>query len=150
MVSSNHMIIGITTAAVLRQPFIILPAAFVSHFIFDAVPHFGFKNQKGFGNALKFRVTYYVIAFDFISWTIALFIAFRLGWLAVIAGLLAASPDLIWTYRYLFYERRGNIPPENWFTRFHKWIQWGERPWGIGIEVCTFILLSYFLVKNYL
>lgn len=150
MTSSNHMITGVAIAAAVKQPLLAVPLAFVSHFIFDAVPHFGFKDFRGFIPKIKYTVTKVSLIFDFVSWLIALYLALQIGWLAFICGILAVSPDFSWVYWYFKYERK-NIPPkENWFTRFHKWIQWGERPWGIVIEIVYFMAIATILIKNYL
>jgi hypothetical protein len=144
------MLTGVVIAAIIKQPLIALPAAFVSHFVFDAVPHFGFQDFRGFIPKIKYRVTQFSLVFDFFAWVAALYFASHLGWLALACGFLATSPDLSWVYWYFRYERKKQMPKENWFTRFHKWIQWGERPWGIVIEVAYFVLLSVFVAKEYL
>lgn len=142
------MLTGVAIAVFAKNPLIVLPAAFVSHFVFDAVPHFGFHKEAGFKAALKYKITYAIIIFDVLSWLVALFLAFKSGGVAILAGLLAASPDIVWPYRYFKYERNGKIPPETWRTRFHKWIQWGERPWGILIEIAWFSFIAIMLFRE--
>ena len=70
-------------------------------------------------------------------------------WLVAAAAFLAVAPDFHWIIRYFFYERRGQEPPQSRFGQFHTRIQWCERPWGIAVEVVTFVL-GYYLVHRYL
>ena len=70
-------------------------------------------------------------------------------WFALVTGLIAVSPDAIGFYNYLKYERKG-LPSEGileaFHVKFHRWIQWGERPWGIVVESVATGALSWLLV----
>lgn len=41
MIATNHALTGAAIAVVIKQPILAIPLAFVSHFICDAIPHFG-------------------------------------------------------------------------------------------------------------
>jgi len=138
MTFTNHLLTGATLAKVLPLP-IAIPLAFASHFILDAVPHFGFKNIGSLevrNNHKKLLAS--VILLDIIlgiSISIWLLASGHYRWLLV--GLVAYSPDLLWIYRFIVEEKFGRLAPTegNRFTKFHANIQKYERPWGGFIEV---------------
>ena len=70
------------------------------------------------------------------------------NWFALLVGLIAASPDAIGFYNYLKNERR-QLPSTGilgtFHVKFHRWIQWCERPWGIAVEATVSALLFYTL-----
>ena len=56
-------------------------------------------------------------------------------WLAAVCAVAAVSPDFVWIYREAVIRLKVSIKPRNAFSRFHEQIQWGERPWGLIIEI---------------
>ena len=56
---------------------------------------------------------------------------------------MALSPDIMWVYRYFWFERKGLEPPAGPITRFHKQLQWSEKPWGIAVEWPFLAVLAY-------
>jgi hypothetical protein len=62
-----------------------------------------------------------------------------LPWLPFIAAFTAVLPDIVRdVWRAIFYlgpGRRGIEFRRGPITRFHRWIQWGERPWGLIVEI---------------
>ena len=142
------MLVGAAIALVVKQPILVLPLAFASHFVFDAVPHFGYK-ESGFENALKHKLSYVFIAFTLISIAILLLTRSLWTWTIAAAAFLAVAPDLDWMTRYFVFERRGLDPHDTKFSRFHHNIQRYERPWGFLVEV-SFFVVGYYLVRRYL
>lgn len=149
MTISNHMLAGAAIALVVKQPILVLPLAFASHFVLDAVPHFGYPGGEGFAGVFRHKLSYAEAAYSVVSFMVLLATVGLWTWLTALAAVLAFAPDFHWISRYLIYERRGLEPPPSRFGQFHSWIQWCERPWGIIVEVVTFVI-GYLLVRRYL
>lgn len=148
MTASNHAITGAVIALTIHSPLLALPLAFLSHFILDALPHFGFEGHVGFRAAFKHRVTVFILIFDVISWLILFYLLLGQPAIIYLAGLIAVSPDFVWLSRYFFFERKNLEPPSpSWFTRFHQDIQWGERPWGVVFELTWFAGMITVLIR---
>lgn len=139
MTGSNHMVAGALIATTTTQPLIVLPLAFLSHFVMDALPHYGDNNNHSWLGR-HFNVILLVDAIITTLFIIGLLIGQPVGWgLMIIAGLVALSPDLVWLPHYIA-NLKGSPKHHGWFARFSKWIQWGERPWGIYIEIVVFLI----------
>lgn len=144
----NHLATGAVIALVVQKPAIALPLAFVSHFVADALPHFGFVEKGGYGQALKHRLTYVSLAYDAVGICLLLVLISGQAWYVLLSAFLAVSPDLMWVYRYVLFERKGLVPP-NWkIVQFHQKIQWFERPVGLVIEILLSIVLLL-MVRRY-
>ncbi len=145
MTFTNHILSGSLLAKLLPIP-IALPLAFASHFVLDALPHFGFKA----GKITNLKLFYGVEALDFSIGAVII------GWLLnrheytwVISGLVAFSPDLVWFYRYIFKEKFGKLHIDyqaGWLTMIHKRVQRYERYWGLVIEL-VYGLLVFTLLR---
>lgn len=135
MTLTNHLLTGAALAKVLPLP-VAIPLAFVSHFVLDALPHFGFKTIKE--RMSHPRLLGGILLLDcstatlFIIWLIK---GNRWAWL--MTGVVAYLPDLLWVYRFIFEERFGKLEPTkgNRFIRFHVNIQKYERVWGLAVEI---------------
>lgn len=144
MTGSNHVVAGALIGAVVVQPAVAVPVALASHFVMDALPHYGDNNQNSWLNR-NFR---YVLAIDglvMLSFIVAILTMQPSNWpLLLLCAFVAVLPDAIWLPHYLA-DMRGNPIQPGPFARFSKWIQWGERPWGIYIEIAALaILLAVF------
>lgn len=128
---TNHMTTGAVIAFAIKQPAFALPLAFLSHFLLDALPHYGVKGEEHTFSRLTHAVivTDIIIAMGFLLW-----LATSGYYLAALAAVAAASPDAAWGYRVLQMHLYGRMKPQNMLTKFHAWIQWGERPWGLAVE----------------
>jgi len=141
MTTSNHLFTGALIALTVRQPTLAVPLAFLSHFVLDALPHYGYDGE-GYGYAFKHKLTYAMEAVNLIGVPLLLYLIWGQPvwvWLAAVAAL---SPDFMWVYRYFWFERKGLEPPAGPVTRFHKWIQWCEVRWGIAVEYPFLALLA--------
>ena len=146
MTLTNHMLTGAVLAKFLPLP-VALPLAFASHFVLDALPHFGYKTV---GDRIRnLRLFKIVVLADFIATTLLVLWLVKGGhysWL--LAGAVAYSPDVLWIYRFAIEERFGKKEPTegNRFIQFHRNIQKYERVWGLGVEIvyglAAFLLLS--------
>lgn len=147
MTGSNHVVAGALIGAVVAQPATALPLALVSHFVMDALPHYGDNNKHSWLN----RHFHYVLMVDAVLALIfigALIFLQPANWVLILAcGLVAVAPDIVWLPHYIA-DLRQQERRHGWFARFSKWIQWGERPWGIYLEVIVFVgLISTFLSR---
>lgn len=143
---ANHGLVGAIIAIAIKQPVLALPLALLSHYVLDALPHFGYGG-KGFGEAFRHPQTFVEVCFSGVAFVVMLWLLWPFGWIGYAGALVAISPDLVWPYRYFLYERYGKAPrPNGPLTHFHEKIQWAERPWGILIEIpLTIILFIVFL-----
>jgi hypothetical protein len=138
---SNHLLAGAAIALAIKQPVLVLPLAFASHFVMDALPHYGFERQ-GFDVWRKKKSAGLLIVLDFIGvFLVISTLLMNHEYFALIAGLVAVSPDSVWIYRYFRFERKHKAPSYNWFNRMHLAVQWCERRWGIYVEFVFFIVL---------
>lgn len=133
MTATNHAITGAFIATLVKQPYLALPLAFLSHFFCDALPHFdsGFTFGK--------RSMYIYLAGDGL---LAVLAAAFLLWqgvenplLLAVSGFAAMSPDLAW----LYYGIKDGTPDKREthgvVSRFHSNIQWSATKLGIVPEI---------------
>lgn len=150
MTVTNHILAGAIIGLAIQEPLIALPLALLSHFVMDALPHFGYKGNGGFGEALQHRLTYWVgAATTLTTLLVVMLLIAHQEWLALAAGLTATLPDALGVYNYRHFERHGQTATglvKLVHVKFHRAIQWCERPWGIWVELATFIALSYWLL----
>lgn len=133
----NHAITGAIIATLIDKPIIALPLAFLSHFALDALPHFGYSDSTGFGEALKHKLTFFVkIIIDPILLLVffGMLIYYAPSVWVYLAALLAILPDLEWPIAYFGFERRGKQSWRSPIGNFHWKIQRYERPWGLLVE----------------
>jgi hypothetical protein len=136
MTATNHAMTGALLGFVIGEPLLAIPLAFLSHFVCDALPHFG-SNQpnniwlksKAFRNLLITDASLCVVL------VICLALTRPHHWvLMCICAFIATSPDLasINLYRY----GKMNKPwHPSLFSRFAGKIQWFERPVGAAVEI---------------
>ncbi|MGF7229473.1 MAG: hypothetical protein ACQR33_05865 [Candidatus Saccharibacteria bacterium] len=140
MTATNHAVTGAVIALTLKRPELAIPLAFISHFVLDAIPHFGIHED----DVLKRNVHWLfrcVMTSDVILAVSAFIILPIIGrnvvaWGWIVASMTAAfTPDLVWIARY-FEEMRTKISrPHGRYARFHQCIQWSETPWGLIVEI---------------
>lgn len=140
MTGYNHVAIGVIVGVSIKNPIAVIPVAFASHFVLDALPHFG--NNKKFD---KWNTNFiYLLAIDAaLCLSVLLFAIYKWPnlWLPIgLGAFFAALPDFIW----LAYGKKKL--PDNWFFRFSKWVQWGEFPWGMVIEIPVFVCLMIVII----
>lgn len=140
MTTSNHMLSGAIIALTISQPAIALPLAFVSHFVLDALPHYGYPSGI-YGEAFQHRLTIVMESVNAIGVPLLIYLIWGEPFWVWLAAGLAISPDLMWLYYHFKYEKHGLVAPIGPLTRLHRKIQWGERRWGILVEMPVFIVL---------
>lgn len=133
MTATNHALTGAAIATLVRQPYLAIPLAFVSHFACDALPHFGI-NLK-FGNKQMWR---YLFA-EFIAMLLLSTFLLVSGtsepiFLLIVCAVVAMSPDLSWYY-YGKKGKLGKVSQLDPLNRFHSKIQWSQTKLGIIPEI---------------
>lgn len=147
MTATNHALTGAIIGLVIGEPLVALPAALASHFVCDAIPHFGdgTKSLKRL-KTNNFR-NYLVLEFCLCVLLVSCLALFRPeNWfLASVCAFLATSPDLVWINKYMK-TRGGQKWKRNAFEAFASNIQWFEKPIGAVVEVAWFIAALVILV----
>lgn len=140
MTGFNHVAVGVVVGVAIKNPVAIIPIAFLSHFVLDALPHFGrhpkFKNWNS-------NFLYLLAADAALCFAVYLFALYKWPnlWLSITLGaFFAALPDFMW----LVYGKKDL--PKNWFYKFSQKIQWGERSWGMIIEIPFFLTMLAVLI----
>ncbi len=144
MTGTNHALTGALIGGVIASPIIALPVAFASHFLLDALPHYGEKA----GQRKKLFKT--VVAVDGILLFTGVIIAITSQQLLpALSAIAAISPDFFWIYRYIFKEKWGTLDagPKHPFNAWHANIQRYERRWGLLVEVPVLLLLFLLNLK---
>jgi hypothetical protein len=143
----NHALTGAVIGLVVGEPLVALPAALASHFVCDALPHFGSglppKKQlktNGFRN-------YLLVEAGLCFLLVALLAITRpQHWLlASVCAFMATSPDLLQINKYLKL-RRGQQWKRSAFSKFAGGIQWFERPIGAVVEIAWFVAAIIILI----
>jgi hypothetical protein len=144
MTATNHALTGAVIAAVIRQPLLSVPLAFFSHFLCDALPHFGVN--------LKFnsRAMYTWLAIDGLTAILSAGFLLKIGVenpvLLAICGFVAMSPDFSWLY-YGLKHKLGTVKSYDFVTKFHHKIQWYQKVPGIFIEFAWAILMILIVLR---
>lgn len=144
MTATNHVLTGTLIGLTVHHPALAIVLAVVSHFVLDAIPHFASPSMTG-------KKLAPLLATDA---TCALLILFGLVivqpqyWLlAVVCGIAAASPDLMWFPVWVQDLRGEKHKPLNIFQKFHSKIQWAEKPYNYPYEIVWFLVCLVTLVK---
>ena len=99
MTATNHILTGATIALAVNHPAVAIPLAFVSHFAWDAIPHFGDGTEDVFNRNKKriFRIIVFTdIFFTVLTTTILLMtLSGKVSLLILLACMLASFlPDI--------------------------------------------------------
>lgn len=143
MTGTNHFLAGASIGLTVTNPAAAIPLAFASHFVMDALPHFGVafdprtsKRPKIFGRVVRLDAL--------ISILLIYFAVTSLPWVVAACMIAALSPDFVWVYKFTFKEKFGKLPPapKGRLSQLHKDIQRYERPWGLLVEIAVAISLG--------
>ena len=143
----NHALTGAVIGVLVEEPALAVPAAFISHYICDVIPHFGTNRpEKEELNSRLFRILLLldICLCALLVLTLAVYRPHHWA-LAAICAFAAASPDLFSINRYRT-ARRGGQPYHNRYIRFANDIQWFEKPIGAVVEVVWFIAMVIILI----
>ena len=135
-----------------KQPAIALPLAFLSHYVLDAIPHFGIHEDDVVKRNAHwlFRT---VVSVDTVL-AATLIIAVPLladvhvnGWLILCDMLAGIAPDSVWIYRHLHFMYKKIERPFGKISQIHQRIQWFEKPWGLPVEV-AWVVVSLVVING--
>jgi hypothetical protein len=165
MTATNHALTGAAIAMLVKRPELAIPAAFLSHFVLDAVPHYNppnmtkkyFKNyQDAWNKKLKlksFRIIFTadMLLFLVVLLTVPLLAPSHVSPLTVFfSAVAAAAPDFDGGLKFLLRQfglLRKKTKDNDWFSRYHIAVQWMERPWGIYVELVWLVLIIWAIAK---
>ncbi|PID30619.1 hypothetical protein CSA80_00835 [Candidatus Saccharibacteria bacterium] len=139
MTATNHALTGAALGLTIANPWLAVPAAFLSHFVLDAIPHFGFKGAKTDAEVLPKRWFKRLLMAEACMCFLIVAVLAAVqpeGWfVAAGCAFVATSPDLYSLPRFLYENGWASAAPrQNWFRRFHRAIQ-TERVWGASVEL---------------
>lgn len=143
MTGSNHVITGALIAAVVPQPLVAIPLAFLSHFVLDTLPHYGHEHDERYWLTKTYTKVLVTDALLINSFFISLLIIRPEHWLLIGAcAVVAVLPDILWIPYYLHDRRHPESKQRNAVSKFLKRIQLGERPWGIFVELAWLVVFG--------
>ena len=150
MTATNHALTGALIGLIIGNPYIVVPVAILSHFICDALPHFGTIQDPAGKNWFK-RLLVLDASLCIVIVIVLAYNHPRHWLIAAISAFLATSPDLMWINKFRRSQagiKRVDRPPL--LLRIHASVQWFEKPIGAIFEVAwaimTIILLKLFIV----
>jgi hypothetical protein len=142
--ATNHALTGAAIGLALSaHPALALPAAFLSHFVLDAIPHFEMPNNNI--GTTRFR-NYLVL--DMLLCVLLVVALFALGtphwWLVSLCAFVATTPDFMWVTDYVKSQKQGRQVLRSkskapWYRRLHSAIQWFAKPLGGIVEAAWLI-----------
>lgn len=143
MTGVNHTITGALVAVTINKPALALPAALLSHFVIDLIPHWHYRPK----NSLQ---RLYMMMDLTLSLSILLVLSVTVSGsprLIIAGGLLGMLPDLMWLPAFLH-----DKPPKQaghellyFLRRVHVKIQWSETGYGAYVEIVWFVLIMLLL-----
>ena len=143
MTGANHVATGAVIGASLAAP-IALPVAVASHFVLDALPHFGDDTLPK--RSKRFLAIFVTDALLIVAITTAIVALKPHHWQLMLAGgVLAASPDLMWAPNFTRTLRQRKHKPQNRVMHWHHRIQ-REYAWGLITEVAWLLFITPFLL----
>lgn len=151
MTGFSHAVTGATIAALVKEPLIALPAAFLSHFVCDMIPHIGIRDVHDRLARRNLAHTIYVIDLVCILAFFGFLILLNAPWYVLAGAFLAGSPDFVWFYRYIIEEKFGTLAPTkmNILNHIHSKIQWSETlRYGVAVELAFSFVLIVLLLEN--
>lgn len=147
MTATNHALTGAVIGLVVHQPLLAVPLALLSHFVLDALPHFGSTHLLP---GMK-RFVYYLAAEVGIcaALVLTLFVLHPQGWLlAALCAFLATSPDFMWVGEFLAAQRKAKLPRRRHaIVRLHSAVQWYQKEPGLLVELGWAGLMLLVLAK---
>jgi len=134
-----HIAFGLLLLKIFQNPLIVFPAAFVSHFLLDIVPHY--KNKRTTKKSFIIE-----ISIDVLISIVFLFFYFTYAQNLPSASIILATcffaslPDFFFLLNWLW----GIKILKSFFLDFHSKIQ-HEYSWAWIVELGLFICLLFFL-----
>ena len=139
MTGTNHAMTGAVIAFTIKNPAVAVPAAFISHYLQDLIPHFGMSETKLFKRKFNIvLVSDFLLSIGLMVLLAVLFPAHK--WLIWACMVAAACPDLAWAYYRLYIERiKKQIPHYDPLNKMHLIMEWSNESWGVLVEILWFL-----------
>lgn len=144
MTTTAHAMTGAAIATVVKKPWLAVPLAFLSHFVCDAIPHFGIGFSFGGKGMFLWLLIDGLAAMAFAVFLLKKKVANPL--LMAVCGFAAMSPDLAWLY-YGLHHNLNNVAAMDPISRFHAWIQWSESVPGLITDLTWTALMLWIILK---
>ncbi len=144
MTATAHAMTGAAIAAVIKKPKLAIPLAFLSHFVCDALPHFG--AELIFGTTKMYT---YLFIEGLVMLLLAAFLLKKKvanPLLLAVCAFAAMSPDLAWLF-YGLKDQQGQVASMDPLSHFHYVIQWGETKAGLIFDVAWVSLMLTIVLK---
>lgn len=146
MLSTPHLLVGAALVHSIPDPSISLPAAFLSHFVLDAAPHWDGSPKAPFSKKLISGVVadyiFGVILVYFIS------IGQPNQLLILLGGFLGTSPDFIMAFTRHYQTPFSKLPLIGRFNDYHRHIQTNVRiAHGLASSFAVSAAAIIFLIK---
>lgn len=143
----NHMMTGALIAVAVHRPELAIPLALISHFVADMLPHYGYGdvpfNERDAKKNFLIKQTLDTYTGMGLFWIVPYLLRdYQAPWVTMWCMFSAALPDAYWAIQYAVAQRKGTYTQPNWYARFHKAIQWCERPWGVYVEFVWLIFVA--------
>ncbi len=148
MTGLNHVATGALVAATFNKPLISIPAALLSHFVADAIPHWDYKLKPHIA-----RRQVVMLADLVLSLALLLILALTVDanpYLVIAGGLLGILPDTMWLRFFITGRPAITGNPKRYINRlrqFHHWIQWSETAKGFFVELLWFPLIVWLIYQ---
>jgi hypothetical protein len=138
MTATNHAVTGAAIAVLVPEPLAAIGLALISHFILDAIPHFGI-HEDDIPRRNRHWLFRTVISTDILAVIVLLIclpfvVHVQPRWVLDAAMLAGIVPDAIWVTHYIKERRNGMWPEDGAYARWHQKIQWYEKPRGLIVE----------------
>ena len=145
MTGFSHATTGVVIALAVHNPVLALPMALASHFVLDAIPHYGDDNLDGSNKAFRRFILIDAIAGFSIS-ALMFFLLPEQRVLIVLCAIMATIPDLMWLPNHIRQINNQPSKPHNRLMRWHYDIQFEHPVWGIAAEVLWAVAMLSFIV----
>lgn len=145
MTGFSHATTGVVIALAVHNPILAFPLAFISHFVLDALPHYGDDTLDGTDRFFRRFIIADAVAGFGITILAMIFIPEKSLAIAL-CGALATIPDLMWLPNHIRQVKHLESKPHNRLMRWHHKIQFEHPVWGIAAETLWVIGVVAFLV----
>lgn len=144
MLSTPHILVGSAIVKIIPNPFISLPLAFLSHFLFDLAPHWDFKIAFK-PKPLLYALIDYSLGLTIIFW---ITLADTDQFIILLGGVSATLPDFMMAGWKVLNIKLLNVFPLNVLNNFHHNIQNKVSIfWGAIVSIITILVSIYILVR---
>lgn len=146
----NHALTGALIGLSIDQPAVAVLASFGSHYLLDAIPHYGPKIAAEEEKFKYFRSKFFGLSLIIDAalcglLVLILFLRKPPNWLlTVICAFVAALPDIFSVRRYIYAHLHKKYT-HTLYGKFAVGIQWFERPIGVVVEGFWLIGAVYLL-----